>query len=246
MTKRRYKITIQYDGTAYCGWQRQRNALSVQELLESAVREMNRNQAVSVIGAGRTDSGVHALGQVAHFDLITDYRPETIRAALNAKTPRDIHISACERVAADFHARYSARRRMYQYRILTATSPVERLYSWQLAFRPAMDRLTKCARMLRGEHDFTRFCKQSCEAETRVCHIFQADWIQQGERYTFSIQGNRFVHSMVRMLVGTMIEVARGKYEPTDFQNLLDNQPDSVQVYTAPPGGLFLESVKYE
>lgn len=242
---RRFLIRLEYDGTNYCGWQRQANNRSVQELLETALRSLNNNQPVAVIGSGRTDSGVHALDQVAHFDLETNLTPETIRRALDAKIPKDIYVRECMEVDGQFHARFSAKRRTYIYQILLWTTVFQRDFAWYPGFNYDTELLDQCAGEVIGNHDFTRFCLTSTESESKVCTIFESEWKKGDSMLIYRITGNRFLHSMVRILVGTMMEVARGKYTTADFKNLLDKKNRSVQVYTAPAKGLFLYNVAY-
>ncbi len=236
---------MEYDGTDYCGWQRQKGDRSIQATLESALQEINRGEPVGIIGAGRTDSGVHAFGQVAHFELDTRLLPSDIRNALNAKTPRDILVHDCQEVAEDFHARYSARRRRYIYKVLTRRSAIGRSYSWQLEFEPDIEVLARCAELVLGEHDFTSLSRASAEVDSKICLIYESRWSREEDMLLYTIQGNRFLYSMVRLLVGTMMEVSRGRYSPEDFENLLGNKAVGVQLYKAPAQGLFLLNVEY-
>lgn len=243
--KRRFKIDIEYDGTNYCGWQRQTNGCSIQFAIEEALRPLNRNRQVTVIGSGRTDSGVHALNQVTHFDLETSLSAESIKNALNAKTPEDIFIHECKEVDSSFHSRFSAVKRTYIYQVLTTPSVIDRNYSWQPPFAFDFSTLNKCAKAVEGKHDFSSLCRSATESESKICVIYKSMWIRKGKMLIYEITGNRFLHSMVRMLVGCMMEVARGKYIITDFKNLLENKVGEMQVYTAPAKGLFLLEVEY-
>lgn len=243
--KRRFRIDIEYDGTNYCGWQRQTNGCSIQFAIEEALRPLNRNRQVTVIGSGRTDSGVHALNQVAHFDLETSLSAESIKNALNARTPEDILIHECDEVDTSFHSRFSAVKRTYIYQVSEKPSAIYRQYSWLPPFEFDSSTLNKCAKSVEGEHDFSSLCRSATESESKVCIVYESEWTEKEKMLIYKITGNRFLHSMVRMLVGTMMEVARGKYSISDFKNLLENEPGEMQVYTAPAKGLFLLKVEY-
>ncbi|RLA89748.1 MAG: tRNA pseudouridine(38-40) synthase TruA [Deltaproteobacteria bacterium] len=242
----RYRLTIEYDGTDFCGWQRQRCGRSVQGELETVLQTLNGGEPVTLIGSGRTDAGVHSLGQVAHVDLSIPRQPETIQRALNAQTGRDIQVRGCQIVDADFHARFSARRRHYLYRICRRIAVLERRTSWQLPGELDEDCLQECAKLILGEHDFSRLCSSRTEAASKICQISDSQWIKEDIFINYKIVGNRFLHSMVRMIVGTMITIARGKGSPADLQALLDGEDGMVQVHTAPPQGLILQQVDYE
>ncbi|MFA4838093.1 MAG: tRNA pseudouridine(38-40) synthase TruA [Candidatus Neomarinimicrobiota bacterium] len=242
---RRFAMEIEYDGTNYCGWQRQANDPTIQATLEDALLPLNRHQPVVVIGSGRTDSGVHSTGQVAHVDLDNELSAETVERALNATIPDDICVKNCREVEKDFHARFWAKRRTYVYWVLLKPDIFRRKYAWFPGFDYDRELLDRCAVEVLGEHDFTRLCLTSTKAETRICTIFDSRWETTKESLTYQIVGNRFLHSMVRILVGTMMEIARGKYTVAEFKNLLDNPNGGVQVYTAPARGLFLQGVQY-
>jgi tRNA pseudouridine38-40 synthase len=242
---RRFAITVEYDGTDFFGWQRQARARTVQEVLENSLVDLNRGNPVIVNGSGRTDSGVHAIGQVAHFDLETILTPETIRNALNAKTPHDICIHNCRETDPSFHARFNAKKRTYLYQLLLVRSVIERRYTWQPEMKFREDLLQSCAELVIGEHDFSRLCRASTESNIKICRIYESEWIKNENMLNYKIVGNRFLHSMVRMIVGTMIEVARGKGSMEDFKALVENLPGDIKPVTAPPQGLFLWKVEY-
>ncbi|HDN60155.1 MAG TPA: tRNA pseudouridine(38-40) synthase TruA [Candidatus Marinimicrobia bacterium] len=243
---RRFKIVIEYDGTNYFGWQKQKKGETIQELIERALLPLNGGRrGVRITGAGRTDAGVHALGQVAHFDMETELDPGTIKIVINANTPKDIYVTRCEEVDKSFHARFSAKRRKYIYRIARRYSPFDRLFSWCPPYELDTEKLHKCSKLVVGKREFVRFCKSTCKAKSKECVVFESFW-KEGERFLeYHISANRFLQSMVRMLVGTMIEVARGRYTVEDFKNLLENKTNEVQVLTAPAKGLFLKEIIY-
>lgn len=237
---------IEYDGTNYCGWQRQSKNCSVQSVLEEALRPLNGNKNVVVVGSGRTDSGVHALGQVAHFDIDTNLAPERINAALNAETPDDILILRCDETNNDFHSRFSAVRRTYFYQVLLIPSVIHRHYTWYPNFKFDISVIEECAKLIIGEHDFSSFCKASTEAESKICVIYDSLWYKTDQMITYRISGNRFLHSMVRMVVGTMLETSRGKNDIDDFYKKLENSSSKLKTFTAPAKGLFLLKVDYK
>jgi len=245
MAIKRYKIAIEYDGTDFCGWQRQNRERTVQQVLEDSLSELNKGQPVTLIGSGRTDSGVHALGQIAHFDLDTTLNVETIRKALNAKTPKDIYVHKCQEADPSFHARFDAKRRTYVYQLLLSPSVITRRYTWQPDVPINEQLLDLCAENVLGEHDFRRLSRASSETESKTCLVYESKWIKNENMLNYTIVGNRFLYSMVRMLVGTMIEVARGKGTPEDFRTLLENSAGNLKPYTAPAQGLFLWKVEY-
>jgi len=236
---------IEYDGTNYFGWQKQKKGETIQELIERALLPLNGGRRVRITGAGRTDAGVHALGQVAHFDMETELDPGTIKIVINANTPKDIYVTRCEEVDKSFHARFSAKRRKYIYRIARRYSPFDRLFSWCPPYELDTEKLHECSKLVVGKREFVRFCKSTCKAKSKECVVFESFW-KEGERFLeYHISANRFLQSMVRMLVGTMIEVARGRYTVEDFKNLLENKTNEVQVLTAPAKGLFLKEIIY-
>jgi len=236
---------IEYDGTNYFGWQKQKKGETIQELIERALLPLNGGRRVRITGAGRTDAGVHALGQVAHFDMETELDPGTIKIVINANTPKDIYVTRCEEVDKSFHARFSAKRRKYIYRIARRYSPFDRLFSWCPPYELDTEKLHECSKLVVGKREFVRFCKSTCKAKSKECVVFESFW-KEGERFLeYHVSANRFLQSMVRMLVGTMIEVARGRYTVEDFKNLLENKTNEVQVLTAPAKGLFLKEIIY-
>jgi len=241
----RFRLKIEYDGTYYHGWQKQKNAKTVQETIEKALLPLNQGARVVIHASGRTDSGVHALAQIVHFDLSTDLESNTIKNAINARTPRDIVIHKCDIVEPDFHARFHARKRYYMYKIHTANTAIKRKYVWPVDHSLELDLLEKCAKMIEGYHDFEGFCRSSDEADHKKCRIYKSTWKIHKKTLIYKICGNRFLHSMVRMLVGTMIEVARGRYQIDDFEKILDNKNVKTYPFTAPGKGLYLEKVEY-
>ena len=244
MDRFRYKITIQYDGTRYHGWQIQKNHVTIQSEIEKGIKDFC-SQKTSVYGSGRTDSGVHAIGQVAHFDLSEKIEPKIILNALNAKINNDIKIIYCEQVNNDFHARFSAKKRYYTYRLRTNEFLLDHYFTYHsgpLDFKL----LNKASQLVVGEHDFTSFSKNNKKITNRRCIIYDSIWKETGSVLNYHIAGNRFLHHMVRYLVGTMIEIAKNKFSLKSFEELISFPKEDVRIFKAPPEGLILEKVEYE
>ena len=240
----RYKIKIEYDGTAFVGWQFQKNGLSIQEVLQNAIFNFSKEKVV-ITGAGRTDSGVHALAQVAHFDLHTDMKVLSIKDALNGNLPRDIKVMEVFEVNENFHARFSATKRHYKYRLRTDGFFLDRNFTWHT--EPLeLKILNKSAITLLGENDFTSFSRKNENLEHRRCIIYESITKAENQVLNYQIVANRFLHHMVRYLVGTMVEIARGKYKFDQFVDLIKTPKENVNIFKAPPHGLVLTKVDYE
>ncbi|MBN2281189.1 MAG: tRNA pseudouridine(38-40) synthase TruA [Candidatus Marinimicrobia bacterium] len=243
---RRFRFKVEYDGSAYAGWQVQDNAPTVQGEIEKALQDFNGGQLIRIQGSGRTDTGVHAFGQVAQFDFDTPLPPVAFEKALNAKTPADIYVYDFEEVDPSFHCRFDAIRRTYIYKITTRFSPMLRNYYWYVRWNFDFDLLQQCAQLIEGEHNFESFCRTADQASSKVCFIYNSAWKKDGNLLTYRIAGTRFLHSMVRMLVGTMMEVARGKRPIEKFHELLETTLIDETRYTAPAHGLYLAKVEYK
>lgn len=246
MTTRNFKLNIQYDGTDFYGWQVQTNDRTVQGDIENAFGEIMPGQKITLIGSGRTDSGVHALNQIANIKIDTKMSADEILKALNSKLGRDVWISQCQEVDDEFHARFSAGRREYQYNITKDYSPFNRNTSWWVRYPLDEDLLNECACLIKGEKDFTTFCKATAEVNNKICTVIESNWNWQGEFLQYKISANRFLQHMVRFLVGTMVEVARGRISIEDFKVLLDNSHKTLSVFRAPAQGLFLVNIHYQ
>ncbi len=243
----RYKLTLEYDGTGLVGWQRQAAGASVQQALETAV-ERFCGARVTVHGAGRTDAGVHALGQAAHLDLPREAAPEVIRNALNHHVkPAAIAVLAVERVAENFDARRSARGRVYLYRILNRRPPaaLERGRVWHVG--PALDEaaLQRAARLLLGRHDFTTFRDSLCQAKSPVKTLDALEVTRAGDEIRIAARARSFLHHQVRNMVGTLKLVGAGKWRADDVARALDARDLRAGGPTAPPEGLYLVEVVY-
>ncbi len=246
MTKN-FKITIEYDGSRYHGWQRQKTDRSVQEEIEKAIAKMTSSR-VTLIGSGRTDAGVHAVGQVANFKCDTRLEPEAFFNGLNSLLPEDIIIKDCEAVATAFHARYDARSKIYQYKILNQSVPaaIGRQYGWFI--RKALDRQAMRTAMAHiiGRHDFQAFEGTGSPRQDTTREVFAAELIEQpGSILIFQIKADGFLRYMMRNLVGTLVEVGLGKITPADFKGVLDSRDRSLAGATAPARGLTLIKVNY-
>ena len=241
---RTLKLVIEYDGTEFVGWQTQANGRSVQEEIEKVLAAVLQ-EPVSVMGAGRTDSGVHARGQVGSFTSETPMSAASVRSALNGLLPEDIYIASVEDMPEGFHARHSARERFYRYFISLTPSAINRRYEWHVKYDLHVAAMNRIAASLVGEHDFESFCKYAADVEHYRCTLLTSRWIESPGKLTYEIRGNRFLHGMVRALVGTMVDVGRG-YTPEDsFPAIVEARDRRRAGMAAPPHGLFLEEVVY-
>jgi tRNA pseudouridine38-40 synthase len=244
----RYKLTLEYDGTGLVGWQRQTNGLSVQEILETACARMT-GSAILVQGAGRTDAGVHATGQIAHIDLPAPDPPDNIRGALNFHVrPNAVSVLSVEPVENGFHARVSATRRSYLYRILNRRAPpaLERNHVWFVAAPLDAVAMAAGARHLLGHHDFTSFRATECQAASPVKTLDRLDVTRVGEEIRIVTEARSFLHHQVRNMVGTLKLVGVGQWRPEDVAAALAARDRGAAGPTAPPEGLYLTSVGYE
>ena len=246
MSLKNYKITISYDGTSLHGWQIQKNSRTVQGDIENALEKIF-NQKINLIGAGRTDSGVHALGQVANFKVSTSMTPNELKNALNGNLGRDIFIISCHEVNLDFHSRFSAVRREYIYKIQTNFTPISRNFSWSLDSNFIdINILNECSKLVMGEHDFSQLSKKNVEIENKNCHIYSSKWIVNDSSLNYMVSANRFLHHMVRYLVGVMIEVSKKNLlSIDDFESML-NANKRKFIFKAPSKGLYLNRVLYD
>ena len=245
---RTLKLTLSYDGTRFVGWQRQNEGESIQGLLEAALARIE-GAPVSVQGAGRTDAGVHALGQSASVRVTCPHDTTTLARALNAQLPRDIRVLSVEDRDGSFHARFSARAKTYRYQIRNAAvaSPFERAYVWHLQEPLAIDAMNSSAALLVGTHDFAAFRSAgSGDVTGTVRTISRSCWRDTSGLLTYEISGNGFLRHMVRAIVGTLVEVGRGRREPASIAALLEGGARADAGPTAPPHGLFLVGVHYD
>lgn len=241
----RYFIHLAYDGTRFHGWQIQPNGISVEGEIERCLSVILR-QPVDIIGAGRTDAGVHARHMAAHFDI-----PEAIDCAqltyrLNRMLPPDISIYRIEQVADDLHARFSATSRAYHYYIYTRKDPFHRHYAWYCHYDLDFKRMNEAAAVLMEYKDFACFCKSHTDVKTTLCDVMEARWIEQHDgTWYFRIKANRFLRNMVRAVVGTLVEVGRGRMDIQGFRNVIEGKLRTQAGESMPGNALFLEKVEY-
>ncbi len=244
----RYKLTLEYDGTPFSGWQRQAGVLGVQQVVEEAI-DKTTGETVTIQAAGRTDAGVHALGQVVSFDLEKDWDPFRIREALNFHTkPHPVSILACETVPDTFEARFSATARHYEYRILNRR-PRPALEDWRVWHCPtALDAepMHAAAQLILGKHDFTTFRAAECQAKSPVKTLDRLDVSREGETIVVRASARSFLHSQVRSMVGSLKLVGEGKWSPREFRAALDARDRNRCAPLAPPAGLYLVRVDYD
>ncbi len=243
----RYKLTIEYDGAPFVGWQRQVNGLSVQETLENALAAFASERAV-VNGAGRTDAGVHASGQVAHIDLSRDWRCDVVRDAMNAHMrPQPVAVVAVEPAALDFDARFSASKRHYVYRILNRRAPaaIERNRVWHVARRLDAQAMHAAAQSLVGRHDFSTFRASECQANSPVRTLDRLDVVRTDDVIEIHASALSFLHHQVRSFAGSLEHVGSGKWNAQDLRAALEARDRSRCGVVAPPQGLCLTRVDY-
>ena len=242
----RYFAELSYKGTSYCGWQRQPNARSVEQTIEEALTTLLREE-IDIVGAGRTDTGVHAAFYVAHFDTSRPIdKPEDFVYHLNSLLPEDVAFRRIYPVADDAHARFDATEREYRYYIQTHKDPFTKATSWQLTTPINLEAMNEAAKVLLATEDFTTFAKLGSNNTNNICHIFRAEWVEiECGMVVFIFRANRFLRNMVRAVVGTLVDVGRGKITPSEFAEIVASRDLSRSSSSAPASGLFLTDVKY-
>jgi tRNA pseudouridine38-40 synthase len=243
---RNIKITVEYDGTGYQGWQRQPNGISIQEILENKLALIT-NGAVRLFGSGRTDAGVHAGGQVANFKTETTIECRNLLRGINSLLPNDIAVSDVIDVEDDFHARYSAKSKVYSYNIYNSSvrSPLYRNYSWHIFEKLNVESMKKAALYLPGTRDFSSFCAAGSDAKTYTRTVLDCSIVEETPMIIFTIEADGFLRYMVRNIIGTLVDVGKGRKTPEEFMEVMDSKDRTNAGITAPPQGLVLKEVKY-
>ena len=244
---RRIKLTVAYDGTDYCGWQIQPNGITVEEVLNRALSKMT-GEDIHIIGASRTDSGVHAHGNVAVYDTVSSIPGERVAYALNQKLPDDIVIVRSEEVPLDWHPRYQdVISKTYEYHIYNAKvpNPLKRRYTAFISYDLNVERMREGAKYLIGEHDFVSFCNVRTNVEDTVRTVEDIQILEENGEIIIRITGNGFLYNMVRIIAGTLIRVGRGYYAPEKVKEILEAKERTEAGVTAPPQGLVLMEIKY-
>jgi len=244
--ERNLKLIIEYEGTRYHGWQLQGELPTIQKIIEEVIFTISREES-RVNSSGRTDAGVHAIGQVANFITHCSLPLHNLLRGMNSLLPNDIKIKDISEASADFHARFSAKSKTYLYKIDNGPVPsvFSRDYSWHIHEKLDLDKMAQAAEYLKGEHNFMSFCAAGHETKTYIRQIIAAEFSQKRHLIIFRIEASGFLKYMVRNLVGTLVYVGKGKITPECFLDIIEANDRTVAGPTAPPRGLFLESVKY-
>jgi tRNA pseudouridine38-40 synthase len=242
----RFKLYIEYEGTRYSGWQKQQNSRTVQGTLLNAADDIFGSGKSDIQGSGRTDSGVHALCQVAHLEVKTMIAPEIMRLKFNDKLPHDINILEIEKAAPNFHARHDAVSRSYIYQICRRRTAFGKNYVWWIKDKLNFDKMQDAAKEFLGMHDFSSFAEEDKEEKSTKVLIEDITMKEDGELILIRISGSHFLWKMVRRMTGILAEIGRGKMSDNDLRLMLSRKTNSAAKYTAPPSGLFLEQVLYK
>jgi tRNA pseudouridine38-40 synthase len=241
---RNIKLIIEYDGTNFVGWQAQDAGRTVQQTVEKALHGVLQEK-VRLTVAGRTDTGVHALAQTANFITASTLPPQAIKNGANALLPDDVRVHEARDVALEFNARYAARGKVYRYIILRKQSALKRFYGWHVKYRLDVKLMQAAAGELLGEHDFRSFCVGKSEKPHYLCVIKNITWKVTRDEISVSVEGNRFLHNMVRIMVGTLVDIGRGRIAFERVRHILDAKDRKAAGQTAPAKGLCLVKVKY-
>ncbi len=242
---RNIKLKIEYDGTDFSGWQRQPDLRTVQGEIENQLKKITQED-ITLIGSGRTDVGVHALEQVANFKTESKLDLEVIFKGLNSLLSEDVQIKDIEEVDLDFHSRYKAKSRVYRYKIYLGENVFLRRYDWEVLYPLDLEKIYSATQIIIGKHDFTSFCVTESVKPDNQCEVFRAFWEKEENKLEFEIEADRFLHTMVRSLVGTLIDVGRGYFSLDDFKEILKAKDHRKAGLTAPAKGLYLVKVNYE
>ncbi len=244
---RNIKLTIEYDGKEYNGWQKQPNKLNIQGEIEKAIQSITGKQ-VELIGSGRTDAGVHAFGQVANFKIDSDFPIEKMAIAINSQLKKSIRIKTAEEVSPEFHSRYNCHSKTYQYVIDNSEhgTAIYRGLTYPVSQKLNIDKMQKAVKYFIGEHDFSSFKSSGTSSKSSVRTVYDAKVEKDGEKVKISITGNGFLYNMVRIISGTLVEVGLNNIEPEDIPKIIDAKNRQMAGKTLPPQGLFLMKVEYK
>ena len=240
------KLTIQYDGSNYSGWQKQKNANSIQEQIEKAIYLVT-GEKVNLIGSGRTDRGVHALGQVANFTTLSSIPADRFKFALNSKLPGDISIIESQAVDYEFHSRYHAKGKRYRYLIFNKPirNPLYRNYAYHVPYPLDFREMERAAKFFIGTHDFASFMASGSSVKDTVRTIYDISLDKKDDLIILSVEGDGFLYNMIRIMVGTLIDIANNKLKSQDIPAIINAKNRRAAGHTAPPQGLYLEKVYY-
>ena len=243
---KRVKLVVAYDGTNYRGWQIQNNGETIESMLNRAISSLT-GEDIHVMGSSRTDSGVHAMGNVAVFDTEARMAADKFSYALNQRLPEDIRIQMSEEAELDFHPRYCDSEKTYEYRILNRKFPVptERLYSYFYHYKLDVDKMREATSYLIGRHDFASFCGSGAQVKTTIRTVTGIEVFREGDMVTIRVSGTGFLYNMVRIISGTLIEIGNGQYPPERMQKILDAKDRSAAGPTAPAQGLTLMGIQF-
>ena len=240
----RFRLLIEYNGSAYNGWQIQNGQVTVQGEIEQALKQIY-SIPIGIVGAGRTDTGVHARGQVAHFDIDRQIDNGKLLRSLNGILNQDIRIKEVSAVDPNFHARFNATSREYHYNIAPLPTALYGAFTWHLTYDLDLKKMKNALDYISGRNDFKSFCRARSDVNHHFCYIHEAKWVKKDQFLVFIIRADRFLHGMVRALVGTLVDIGRGKLDPSDMGKIMIGQNRIMASQAAPAKGLILEKVYY-
>lgn len=245
---KRIMCVVSYDGTNYAGYQIQTNGIAIQEKIQQALKLMHKGTDIRIIASGRTDAGVHAMGQVFHFDTFLSIPSENWKRALNTLLPDDIQVKSAKEIANDFHVRYDAVSKEYRYLILNNAEPdlFRRNHILHVKDKLDVKAMQEACKWIEGEHDFTAFCSAKTDIKgSKIRTVYQVICQQEGDQITLIFRGNGFLYNMVRILVGTLIEIGKGERIASEMKDMIESKNREKAGITAPPNGLYLWKVTY-